>query len=167
MCGAGAHAILLLSSEQGASMSTQHSRRALVAFVLCTVVPFAGAASGPPLDESDESRLELIEAARLTPNLPTGADLFETCAACHGRDGLGTSDGTVPAIAGQHGSVLLKQLVDFRHNQRWDERMQHFSDQHHLAGAQELTHVTAYIAGLRRFAPRMNAVGTGQYLQQG
>lgn len=132
----------------------------LAALVICASVPVKA-------NEGDDARKELLEAARLTPDTQRGAALFETCAACHGRDGLGTADGSVPAIAGQHGSVLLKQLVDFRHNQRWDERMQHFSDQHHLANAQELTDVTAYIASLRRFAPRLNAVGTGEYLQEG
>lgn len=132
----------------------------LAALVICASVPVNA-------NEGDDARKELMEAAGLTPNLTHGAALFETCAACHGRDGLGTSDGSVPAVAGQHGSVLLKQLVDFRHNQRWDERMQHFSDRHHLANAQELTDVTGYIASLRRFAPRPNAVGTGEYLQQG
>ena len=132
----------------------------LAALAICASVPVDA-------NDGDEARAELLQAARLTPNVAHGGTLFETCAACHGRDGLGASDGTVPAIAGQHGSVLLKQLVDFRHNQRWDERMQHFSDQHHLANTQELTDVTAYIAGLRRFAPRLNAVGTGEHLQQG
>jgi len=134
--------------------------RLLAALIVCASVPVGA-------NDGDDARKELMEAARLTPDTAHGAVLFETCAACHGRDGLGASDGTVPAIAGQHGSVLLKQLVDFRHNQRWDERMQHFSDQHHLASAQELTDVTAHIASLRRFAPRLNAVGTGEYLQQG
>lgn len=132
----------------------------LAALVVCASVPLKA-------NEGDDARAELMQAAKLTPSIAHGAQLFETCAACHGRDGLGTSDGTVPAIAGQHGSVLLKQLVDFRHNQRWDERMQNFSDRHHLAGPQDLTDVTAYIASLRRFAPRTNAVGTGEYLQQG
>jgi cytochrome c553 len=125
------------------------------------------AASANGSDGGDESRRELIEAARLTPNIAHGAELFETCAACHGRDGLGASDGTVPAIAGQHGSVLVKQLTDFRHDQRWDERMRHFTDQHHLVNAQDVTDVTAYIASLPRFAPRLNAIGPGEYIQQG
>jgi cytochrome c553 len=115
----------------------------------------------------DAARRELIEAARLTPDKRHGAELFQTCAACHQSDALGTSDGTVPAIAGQHGSVLVKQLADFRHDQRWDERMQHFTDQHHLATAQDVTDVTAYVAGLPRFAPRTNAIGPGEYIQQG
>jgi len=136
-------------------------------FVLFAITPLLALGADVASNDADAARAELLQAARLTPDTRHGAALFETCAACHGRDGLGASDGTVPAIAGQHGSVLLKQLVDFRHNQRWDERMQHFSDRHHLANAQELTDVTAYIAGLHRFAPRTNAVGTGGYLQQG
>jgi cytochrome c553 len=132
--------------------------------ILALVVAASASAAD---DGGDAARRELIEAARLTPNKAHGAELFETCAACHGRDGLGASDGSVPAIAGQHGSVLVKQLTDFRHDQRWDERMQHFSDQHHLPSAQDVTDVTAYVAGLPRFAPRTNAIGTGEYIQQG
>ena len=140
-------------------MNTKRCVAALLALVA------AAAANGS--DDGDAARRELIEAARLTPDTRHGAELFETCAACHGRDGLGTADGSVPAIAGQHGSVLVKQLADFRHDQRWDERMQHFSDQHHLATAQDITDVTAYVAALPRFAPRLNAFGTGEYIQQG
>jgi len=124
-------------------------------------------AADTTVDGAAAARAEFLEAARLTPDAAHGAKIFETCAACHGRDGMGASDGSIPAIAGQHGSVLLKQLVDFRHQQRLDERMQHFVDQHHLPTAQDLTDVAAHAAGLRRFAPRSNAIGTGEYIQQG
>ena len=63
-------------------------------------------------------RQELTEAQRSKPNLDRGAELFETCAACHGPDGGGTRDGQVPRIAAQHRSVLIKQLVDYRHDRR-------------------------------------------------
>src|SRR5512144_228595 len=84
--------------------------------------------SGGPRTARDR---EFAAGAQLEPNLAHGAELFQSCAACHGPDGRGTPDGEVPAIAGQHGSVLLKQLTDFRHEQRWNERMQHFTDRHH------------------------------------
>jgi cytochrome c553 len=45
--------------------------------------------------------------------------------------------------------------------------MQHFSDRHHLPTAQDVTDVTAYVASLPRFAPRTNAIGTGEYIQRG
>lgn len=127
-------------------------------------------AIGPPLviaQEAKSARQELLEAARLTPDPGRGRQLFETCAACHGTDGLGTSDGSVPAIAGQHGSVLLKQLTDFRHDRRWDERMQHFTDRHHLPSSQDLTDVAAYASRLERFGARSNAVGSGAHLNEG
>jgi len=113
------------------------------------------------------ARQEFLAAGRLTPNAERGAQLFETCAACHGSDGRGTSDGSVPAIAGQHGSVLRKQLVDFRHDQRWDERMQHFTDQHHLATTQELTDVAAYASSLPRSPMPLDNIGDGSSLGEG
>jgi cytochrome c553 len=123
------------------------------------------------LAQAPEGRLgslnEFIDAAQLEPNRERGARLFETCAACHGPDGTGTDDGEVPAIAGQHGSVLLKQLTDFRHDQRRDERMQYFADRHHLPGAQELTDVAAYVASLPRFPRTGSGVGDGKSLGEG
>jgi cytochrome c553 len=52
---------------------------------------------------------ELMDARRDKPNLDRGAELYGTCAACHGPTGSGTVDGQVPRIAGQHASVLVKQ----------------------------------------------------------
>ncbi|HEU5137004.1 MAG TPA: c-type cytochrome [Steroidobacteraceae bacterium] len=110
---------------------------------------------------------EFADAARLEPDLKRGAEFYQTCAACHGPDGSGTTDGEVPAIAGQHGSVLLKQLTDFRNGQRNEERMRHFSDREHLPGAQELTDVAAYVASLPRFPPSAGSIGDGTSLGEG
>jgi cytochrome c553 len=120
--------------------------------------------------QSSDSRAardqEFVAGAQLEPDLKHGEQLFVTCAACHGPDGRGTPDGEIPAIAGQHGSVLLKQLTDFRHEQRWNERMQNFTDTHHLKDAQDLTDVAAYIAGLPRFSPA-KGIGDGTALSAG
>jgi cytochrome c553 len=89
------------------------------------------------------------EVLKCKPDMVHGKELFETCAACHGTDGSGTPDGNVPAIAGQHLRVIARELVDYRHDKRWDERMQHFSDKHHLSGAQEIADVAAYISDLQ------------------
>ena len=99
---------------------------------------------------------ELQAALRATPRLDRGAEDFDTCAACHGRDGGGASDGTIPAIAGQHESVLVRQLIEFRHNARLNIRMQHFVDRHHLTDAQQLADVAAYVSSL---PPRSVASG--------
>lgn len=84
----------------------------------------------------------------LKPDPVRGARSYETCAACHGRKGEGVSDGTVPAIGGQHYMVLVKQLADFRADVRTDLRMKHFSDTSHLAYSQEIADVASYIASL-------------------
>jgi cytochrome c553 len=137
-------------------------RASFIVTIACLTITEAQAAT-----PAQAARSEFLEAAKLTPDAAHGARLFETCAACHGPGGLGASDGSVPAIAGQHGSVLLKQLVDFRHEQRWDERMEHFTDKHHLPAAQDLTDVAAYISRLPRFPALAESIGDGTFLQAG
>jgi cytochrome c553 len=82
------------------------------------------------------------------PNLTHGAALYDTCAACHGPTGAGARDGSVPAIGGQHFKVVARQLTDFRSGNRPDERMQHFTNLHHLKDAQEVADVAAYVNAL-------------------
>ena len=131
------------------------------------LVALHGAASAQSTDSRPGRDREFSEGALLEPNLEHGAELYRSCAACHGPDGRGTEDGEIPAIAGQHGSVLLKQLTDFRHDQRWNEHMRHFADHHHLADAQDLTDVAAYVAYLPRFPPTAKGIGDGTALGKG
>lgn len=142
-------------------------RRVHPAWIALAAFGWGSEASGAPSTDAMAARQEFLVAAKLTPNPEHGAQLFDTCAACHGANGIGTADGSVPAIAGQHGSVLLKQLVDFRHEQRWDERMQHFTDRHHLPTAQDLTDVAAYAAKLPRFPAMADSIGDGAFLREG
>jgi cytochrome c553 len=108
---------------------------------------------------------ELAAVKRSTPDLDRGSQLFETCAACHGPDAGGTTDGQVPRIGAQHVSVLWKQLVDYRHDRRWDLRMEHFADRHHLKDAQAIADVTAYIHQLEPRGPP--GEGSGKLLENG
>jgi cytochrome c553 len=79
-----------------------------------------------------------------------GEDLYAPCGACHGVDGRGVADGSVPAIAGQHYTVVAKQLVDFRHGQRWDIQMEHAARMQHLATGQDLADVALFVSTLPR-----------------
>jgi cytochrome c553 len=142
-------------------------RHKSISIAACGIGLILCGASAVSFADAKSAREEFLEAAKLTPDTEHGAKLFETCAACHGPAGLGTSDGTVPAIAGQHGSVLLKQLTDFRHQQRWDERMEHFTDRHHLPTAQDLTDVAAYVSSLPRFPAMADNIGDGSFLKEG
>src|SRR5262245_48170998 len=110
---------------------------------------------------------EFRAAIDLTPNLEHGARLFESCAECHGKDGAGSEDGMVPVIAGQHVSVLVKQLVDFRHGRRWDVRMQGAARHPELQDSQDLLDVAAYAESLKQPPRRMTGGGNTATLQEG
>jgi cytochrome c553 len=130
----------------------------LTAIILLAVLPSLSSAR-------ESARDELDRALRSTPDVERGAGLFHNCAVCHGPQGGGTSDGGVPRIAGQHVSVLIKQLVDYRHDRRWDIRMEHFADNHHLADSQSLADVAAYIHQLKAQSPP--GVGDGELVSHG
>ena len=88
------------------------------------------------------------EVLQLTPNLAHGKRIYQLCAACHGATGVGEQHGEFPSIAGQHRSVLVKQLLDIQSKKRLNPTMYPFSDAKTLGGDQGLADVTAYIASL-------------------
>lgn len=108
---------------------------------------------------ADAGAQQMEDALHARPSLGRGAAYFRVCAACHGEDGGGTS-GLTPRIGGQHASVLVQQLVGFRQGQRADLLMQHFTDRHHLASAQAIADVAAYVSRLRPQAPPGMGDGT-------
>jgi cytochrome c553 len=116
----------------------------------------------PAASPADE---EYAAVTRAQPNRGHGEQLYVTCAACHGADGAGASDGTVPAIAAQHFAVLAQQLVDYRNNRRWDQRMEHFAGRNTLTSPQDVADVAAYVS---RLQPTPGAAtGHGLYRQHG
>jgi cytochrome c553 len=110
---------------------------------------------------------ESRDAVQSRPDLGNGAALFQTCATCHGSSGGGTPDGQIPRIAGQHFSVLVKQLTDYRGGRRWDPRMEHFVDQHHLKNAQEIADVAGYASEIETLPEASVGVGSGEFLARG
>jgi cytochrome c553 len=112
---------------------------------------------------SGSGEVQRARAAR--PDLAHGAQLYAGCVACHGTDGAGEANGTVPRIAGQHASVLIKEIGDFRQRRRWDLRMEQVAGGHRLGGAQDIADVAAYVAGLD--SELRPATGDGEYLQRG
>ena len=91
---------------------------------------------------------EKDEAMHLTPNVENGMDVFEVCTACHQPEGWGTKDGTFPQLAGQHKTVLLKQLQDIRAKNRDNPTMYPFALPREIGGPQALADVVAYIEKL-------------------
>jgi len=129
----------------------------LLLCLLLTMPALASAANAPQRD---------LQHTRLAiPDPEHGADLFLQCVSCHGGNGAGQENGNTPRIAGQHYSVLIKQLVDFRHGKRWDFRMEEHADKHHLETPQDIADVAAYVAQLD--GGQVRGMGEGIHATEG
>jgi len=91
---------------------------------------------------------EREKALDLKADLDNGRDVYEVCAACHLPEGWGTCDGTFPQLAGQHASVLIKQLSDIRALNRDNPTMYPFALPESIGDEQALADVVAYIETL-------------------
>lgn len=91
---------------------------------------------------------EREDALTLTPDLKNGLDVYEVCSGCHLPEGWGTQEGTFPQLAGQHASVLIKQLDDIRELNRDNPTMYPFALPRSIGDAQALADVVAYIENL-------------------
>lgn len=139
--------------------STRVSRLLRLSLVGCLV------AAPMAVSGAETAQREFSQAVRARPDLENGAKLFGDCAVCHGPTGNGAEDGSVPRIAGQHSRVLVRQLVDYRHETRWDIRMEHYAGRRLLASPQAIADVAGYVAQLARDMPRN--VGDGTQVQHG
>lgn len=96
---------------------------------------------------SASSHEDVQVAMDLQPDLKHGAQLFAGCAACHHPADSEPADRRIPRIAGQHASVLVKQLVEFRRADRWNEHMQRVTSAHDF-NLQAIADVAAFVSRL-------------------
>ena len=131
----------------------------LVCCTLLLALPLL--ANAAPTAQRDFTRI-----LALKPDAEHGRDLFTQCAACHGPDGGGTTNGSIPRIAGQHYRVLVRQVVDFRNGARWDMRMEGVATSHEIMPElQDIADVASYVSLLDRDGTR--GVGDGQHVERG
>lgn len=108
---------------------------------------------------------EQDEALHLTPDHENGIMTYEVCSACHQLNGWGLTDGTFPQIAGQHFTVIIKQLADIRALNRDNPTMYPFALPSEIGGSQSIADVAEYISKLP-MNPE-NGVGPGDDLEHG
>lgn len=111
----------------------------------------------------NEMQGEKVEALTLKGDAHEGEEAFEVCSACHLPSGAGRPDGTFPQLAGQHATVLIKQIADIRAGRRDNPIMYPFAKT--LIDPQELANVAAYIQTLP--IPHDNGRGPGTDLATG
>jgi len=111
----------------------------------------------------DEAVAEAREASDLTPRIDRGQEIYQVCSSCHLSNGAGQADGTMPQLAGQQRTVLVKQMTDIRSGLRHNPSMYPYVAR--LDGPQALSDVAGYIETLP--APDDNGVGPGTDLERG
>ncbi len=147
------------------------NRPTLIVLALAFLLPAAAQAQPQPKQEGiesegytwNEAKGEKIEALELTGDPENGEEIFEICSACHLPNGAGRPDGTFPQLAGQHATVLIKQIADIRGGLRDNPIMYPFAKS--MTDAQELADVCAFIQMLP--IPGDNGRGSGEHLDEG
>jgi cytochrome c553 len=111
----------------------------------------------------NEMEGEKVEALDKKGDVKRGEEAYEVCSACHLPSGAGRPDGTFPQLAGQHTTVLIKQIADIRAGRRDNPIMYPFAIT--LVDPQELADVAAYLQTLP--IPPGNGKGPGSGLAVG
>jgi cytochrome c553 len=131
-------------------------KKLLLLAVVATLIPATATLAGPPAPKKEGIEAkdykwnaqegEKIEALQKKGDAKAGKEGYEICGACHLPSGAGRPDGTFPQLAGQHTTVLIKQMADIREGLRDNPTMYPFAKE--LTDAQELANVSAYIEKL-------------------
>jgi len=87
-----------------------------------------------------------VAALKLKGDIARGKKSYELCAACHLSSGSGLPNIGLPQLAGQHATVIIKQMSDLRAGLRYSPSMEPFAVTR--KGPQELADVAAYIESL-------------------
>ena len=122
-----------------------------------------GSHPGDPVAE-DPSAVEDWLAWAATGDVAAGEAEFEFCRGCHRDAGAGRPNGSYPRLAGQHASVMVKQIDDIRSGRRQNHRMLPFVDESVL-GRQQVADVAAYLQAQPVMAD--NGKGPGTNLEHG
>lgn len=107
---------------------------------------------------------EKAEALAMQGDVVRGEVAFVICQGCHRVGALGRADGSYPRLAGQHASVLIKQLSDVRSGRRSNPKMLPFAD-HQSLSVQEIADIAAYLQALP--VPADQGQGSGEDLVRG
>ncbi|PWB57060.1 MAG: cytochrome C [Nitrosomonadales bacterium] len=110
--------------------------------------------------QSEEEALLL----KMKGDVARGKIAYQGCQGCHKPDASGLPDGTYPQLAGQHITVLIKQLSDVREGRRDNPKMFPFAGKH-VVDTQEVADIAAFLSSLP--PPGHNDKGPGSDLARG
>ena len=103
----------------------------------------------PPSMEEIQARAarEIERALTLKPDVAKGLKIYRTCAECHMPEGWGLQSALIPIpqLAGQHRTVVIKQLADIRAGNRESLVMAPYATVELIGGAKAISDVAGYI----------------------
>ena len=105
--------------------------------------PRAAGIESPDYVWNEQKGEELI-ALKATGDVTRGTYAFMVCKKCHGAEALGDEAGFYPRLAGQHATVLIKQLTDVRAGRRDNPKMYPYANQH-VISSQQIADIAAYL----------------------
>ncbi len=123
-----------------------------------------GAVAGYADAKNDPAAREVERALDLKADPDRGREVYLLCAVCHQPEGWGLASGEYPQVAGQHASVVIKELADIRARNRDTPTMLPFTMLEHLS-LQDMADVAAYIERMPMTPD--NGVGPGTDLALG
>ena len=112
----------------------------------------------------NEMNKEKEEALSLKGNQLRGSFAFEICQDCHRSDASGRVNGATPRLAGQHATVLIKQMTDIRTGIRDNPKMALILADHILL-PRDIADIAAYLQSLP--VPTIIGQGPGTALERG
>ena len=119
-------------------------------------------ASGP--EPSVKPDLELSQVVAVKGDPAKGKEAYVICRGCHRADASGKADAGYPQLAGQHPSVIIKQMLDVRAGRRDSPKMHPFITGEVVSG-EDIAHIAAYLHSLP--VPASNGKGSGRLLELG
>jgi cytochrome c553 len=126
----------IYAAEGDKPLSAEEMRKAAAAKAAALAKP-------PPGGVWRATAAEALEALTIEGDVEEGEEIYTVCAACHQPTGWGDPLGVFPQLAGQHTTVLIKQISDIRAGNRDNPTMYPFAMQ--IEGAQDIADVCAYI----------------------
>lgn len=119
-------------------------------------------ASGPELSVKPDPELSQVVVVKGDP--AKGKEAYVICRGCHRADASGKAEAGYPQLAGQHPSVIIKQMLDVRAGRRDSPKMHPFITGEVVSG-EDIAHIAAYLHSLP--VPASNGKGSGRLLELG
>jgi len=132
-----------------------------IALALATLACLAAIAQTPA---ATHGQAELRALLAMPGDPARGKIVYTPCEDCHRKDASGRANGIFPRLAGQHASVIVKQVLDIRAGRRNNPTMLPLVAESALSNA-DLASVAAYLQGLP--IPSNNGKGPGTDLARG